>query len=96
MIVNCATNPASTAAGCDATRAKSANVSVIPMPSMISPRPPTKSGPSNQVKSRGSTSASPQAAATQSGKALASRSSGGVTDEGTGEAGSRVGVASSI
>ena len=74
MIRNCATNPVTMASGRVATRVKSPTDSVIPMPSMITARAATIALPRNQAKKLGSANASPHAASTQSGNALATSS----------------------
>ena len=56
-------------------RPKSSKPSVMPMLSMMMPRPSGMSGPLNHVNSSGRTSASPVAASTHSGNALVSAAS---------------------
>ena len=68
--VYCSATPGRTLDRSRAMRRKSSNPTVMPMLSMMTPRPTVMNGPLNQVNSSGRTRAMPLARSSQSGKAL--------------------------
>src|SRR5690349_16578185 len=74
MMVYCRITPAAIQPGICAIRVKSRAVSVMPMPSMMTPSPAVIQAPLNQVNTAGCHSASALQAITHSGKAPAKRS----------------------
>ena len=66
--MNCAASPTAIERGMVIARRKSSMLRVMPIPSMITPRPQTMKGLSNHVKAAGSIRAPAQHRTTQSGK----------------------------